>query len=234
MALAVLIFAKYPDPGRVNTRLVPPLTHEQAAWLHRAALAATCELARTLPSARLVLVLTPDDALDRLVAELPTPVDAAWGQGGGSLGRRLARGTNRALEGGAEGVVLLGADSPTIPETYLREAIDAMATHDVVMGPSHDGGYYLLGLTGGHPALFDDIDWGTDRVAAQTRARAVDAGLRMHELAPWHDIDRVEDLATAAASLANVDQNAPQRRALRLVLWTLLGQETNTEHEHDG
>lgn len=232
--MAVLIFAKYPDPGRVNTRLVPPLTYEQAAGLHRAALAATCELVRTLSSTRLVLVMTPDDTLDRLIAELPTPVDAAWGQGGGSLGQRLARATVRALEGGAEGVVLLGADSPTIPKAYLREAIDAMATHDVVMGPSHDGGYYLLGLTKAHPALFDNIDWGTDRVAAQTRARAADAGLRVHELAPWHDIDRFEDLAAAAASLANVDHNAPQRRALRLELSKLLCQETNAEHEHDG
>jgi len=231
--LAVLIFAKYPEPGRVNTRLVPPLTHEQAAGLHRAALAATCELARTLSSARLVLVISPDDTRHRLVAELPTSVDAAWGQGGGSLGQRLARATLRALEGGAGGVVLLGADSPTIPEAYLREAIDAMAIHDVVMGPSHDGGYYLVGLTGGHTALFDDIDWGTDRVAAQTRARAVDAGLRLHELAPWHDIDRAEDLATAAASLANVDQGAPQRRALRQELLALLGHGTYAEHKHD-
>jgi rSAM/selenodomain-associated transferase 1 len=232
MNIAALIFAKYPEAGRVNTRLVPPLSHEQAANLHRAALAATCELARTLVAARIVLVVTPDDAVNRLVPELPVPVDIAWPQGDGSLGRRLARATTRALAEGAEGIVLLGADSPTVPEAYLREAVGALPAHDVVMGPSHDGGYYLLGLTASHVALFEDIDWGTGQVAAQTRARAAKAGLRVYELAPWHDIDRAEDLAVAAASLEGAGHRAPQRRALRRELLRLMGHETNAEHDH--
>jgi len=231
--VTVLIFAKYPKPGRVNTRLVPPLSHGQAARLHRRALAATCELAGAIRGARIVLAVTPDEDANRLARELPTTVDDCWTQGAGSLGQRLNRATQRAFAGGAGAVILLGADSPTLPAARLRDTVEALAAYDAVIGPSDDGGYYLLGLPANHAALFEDIDWGTGRVADQTRQRAHDEGLRLHELAGWYDIDRPEDLSRAAASLEHAPGDAPLRRALREELIELLGTIESTETDND-
>jgi glycosyltransferase A (GT-A) superfamily protein (DUF2064 family) len=100
---------------------------------------------------------------------------------------------------GFERVVLVDSDSPTLPIALLEAANDGLATHDVTIGPSADGGYYLLGLRAPQPRLFNRIEWSTPRVRAQTVERA--AGLRMHELPEWYDIDTVEDLARLNADL---------------------------------
>jgi rSAM/selenodomain-associated transferase 1 len=218
----ILVFAKYPEPGRVNTRLVPPLSHAQAAALHRASLDTTCELARSIDGARAVLVVTPDDRASDLAGEVAPAVDAHWAQGPGTLGARLARATARAFDEGATAVVLLGADSPTLPRRYLHEALAALEDHPVAMGPSDDGGYYLLALALNVPELFDGVHWGTGRVADQTRRRAQEVGVRLHEIANWHDIDRPEDIRRAVAAPADADDARPRRDALRRHLEDLL------------
>ena len=153
MSTTALIFAKYPTPGKVKTRLVPPLTPQQAADLHRAALAATCELVRAVGGVRSVLVGTPDDNVALLARELDTLLDDHWPQGTGSLGDRLVRAADRAFADGSPAVLLFGADSPTIPIAYIHEAIGSLLRHPAVMGPCDDGGYYLLGLAKPRPAL---------------------------------------------------------------------------------
>jgi len=247
-----LIFAKYPTPGQVKTRLVPPLTPEEAANLHRASLAATCELVRAAGVSRSVLVVTPDDATHRLADELCEPepqaehspgapgacavlreppehsmqnarqLDDTWSQGTGSLGERLVRAADRAFAEGASKVLLFGADSPTIPMDHIHEAIASLGRHPAVIGPCDDGGYYLLGLASPQPVLFDGIDWGSERVAEQTRAQARAAGIDLHELPAWHDIDRWSDLERAALSLAGYDDLGRNRAALRNMIRRLL------------
>jgi hypothetical protein len=91
----------------------------------------------------------------------------------------------------AGSVCLLNSDSPTVPTALLRQAADALAApgERVVLGPAEDGGYYLIGMKSAHPTLFANVDWSTEAVADQTRARAREAGLDLVELAPWYDVD---------------------------------------------
>jgi len=180
--------------------MVPPLSADQAAWLHVTSLQAVCALVRRVTE-NAVLVVTPDDSVSAfpvLVGGFPSCVRP---QGPGDLGDRLDRAVWWAFDEGAEGVILLGADSPTLPAVYLRDALQLVADHDVVMGPCDDGGYYLLGLRKPASSLFDGIDWGTEAVAAQTRTRARDAGWNLVELPFWYDLDHHKNLARAAQDL---------------------------------
>jgi len=211
--VAVLIFAKYPEPGRVKTRLVPPLTPEEAASVHAAALRVVCDRAVSmaqpcgLPSAVEVepaLVVTPDDSLDAMRRLVGDGMHAWLPQGGGDLGARLSRATDRAFRDGVEAVILLGADSPTLPRSILRDAINAAPRHDAILGPCDDGGYYLLGMRRPAPALFRGIDWGSEDVAEQTRRRAASAGLDLFEWPIWYDLDRFDDLKRARGDLMDL------------------------------
>ncbi len=222
--IRVLIFAKYPEPGAVKTRMVPPLTFEQAATLHRLSLQTVCEI--VLDTARLdaTLVVTPDDTVASFGSVVERSDVACWPQGDGDLGSRLRRAVSRVFEDGCRGVVLLGADSPTLPVSYLQDAISALGKHDVVMGPCDDGGYYLLGLRGPHTALFEQIDWGGSLVASQTRARAGAADLDLAELPTWYDLDRFDNLARAADDLRTPAVGDPAaRRQLRTLIESLTG-----------
>ena len=199
--ISILVFAKLPEAGKVNTRMVPPLSPEEAATLHMSSLRAVCELASSLASAEVVLVGTPDHRVDVIGSMVASWVTDHWPQGPGDLGQRLSRATDRAFETGAEVVLLLGADSPTLPPSLLAGAIEALEAHDAVLGPTDDGGYYVLGMTRFWPELFDRIDWGTQRVAEQTRHRADAAGIDLEALDAWYDLDRFEDLERACRDL---------------------------------
>jgi len=117
-------------------------------------------------------------------------------------------------------VVAIGPDTPTLPLAFVRKAFALLSRPDVdvVLGPAHDGGYSLLGLTVPHPALFRDIAWGTDRVFALTMERAADAGLRAVCLSPWHDVNTFADLRRLARDLGTRDEAPVHTRAqLRLL-----------------
>jgi hypothetical protein len=199
--VTALIFAKYPEPGSVNTRMVPPLTPAEAAALHGASLLAVCERVAGVGRVDAKLVVTPDERADVLLRVVADYVAECWPQGNGALGRRLTRATDRALENSASGVLLLGADSPTLPMSYVTDAVAALDKYDAVLGPCDDGGYYLLGMRRRLPALFDRIDWGGPDVADQTRDRAAAIGANLSELPTWYDLDRCADLQRAARDL---------------------------------
>jgi glycosyltransferase A (GT-A) superfamily protein (DUF2064 family) len=99
---------------------------------------------------------------------------------------------------------VLNSDSPTLPTALLRQAAECLAEPGsrAVLGPAEDGGYYLLGMQGAHAHLFTDIDWSTDRVADQTRARAREAGLDLVELGTWYDVDEPATLQRLRNELA--------------------------------
>ncbi|MCH7993061.1 MAG: TIGR04282 family arsenosugar biosynthesis glycosyltransferase [Planctomycetes bacterium] len=220
----VLIFAKYPEPGAVKTRMVPPLTFEQAATLHRLSLQTVCEIVIDTAGLDATLVVTPDDTVAAFGAVVGRSDVACLPQGDGDLGSRLRRAVSRVFDDGGRGVVLLGADSPTLPVSYLQEAIIMLGGHDVVMGPCDDGGYYLLGLGGPHTTLFDQVDWGGSLVASQTRARSAAAGLDLAELPAWYDLDRFDNLARAADDLrAPAGTDPAARRELRTLIESLTG-----------
>jgi len=135
-------------------------------------------------------------------------------QEGASLGDRMAEAMAWGFGEGFQKVVLIGADSPTLPMAFLREALDRLETDRTVLGPTFDGGYYLIGARDAPPDLFKNIAWGTDRVFIDTLNRLKEQNLSCHLLPFWYDIDRPSDLDLLAAHLpflARQGQPPPER-----------------------
>ncbi len=195
-ALHIIIFARTPVAGRVKTRLIGRLTAQQAKEMHEAMIADTLALVAALPleAERSILF---SDAVPPL--ELPAGIKAAL-QSEGDLGARLTAAIDGAFAGGAGKVILLGSDSPHLPPARIFEAERALEVHDLVLGPTDDGGYYLLGARAGgfSAAAFTGVNWGSARVYAQTIAAARAAGLSTASLAPWYDLDEWADLLRLA------------------------------------
>lgn len=192
----VLLFGKVPRPGETKTRLAPALGEEGAARLYRAFLDDTVRLARASGADRVELWLAG-------VGEEGGPDDLPRGlrlrrQSGEGLGERLRRAFGAAFREGTARAAALGTDHPTLPPGRLDEAFDALDGADVVLGPTPDGGYYLLALRReawpGAADLFRRIPWSTPDVAATTRERAREAGLELAEIGTWYDVDEPADL----------------------------------------
>jgi rSAM/selenodomain-associated transferase 1 len=190
----LLVFAKAPVPGRVKTRLIPPLGPRGAAAVQRrlvrAALAAALagspwplELHVPPPLGHPFFAACRRDLGLRLAA-----------QRGPDLGARMAHALGAAL-GEVDAAVLMGSDCPALTPADVAEAAAALeAGYDAVLGPALDGGYYLIGLRRPQPRLFRGMPWGGPRVLALTRARLRASGLAWHELPPRADLDRPADL----------------------------------------
>jgi rSAM/selenodomain-associated transferase 2/rSAM/selenodomain-associated transferase 1 len=189
----ILLFARYPVAGRAKTRLIPELGPDGAARLHRRMTEHAIAVARQAGTA-LTVCCTGGKRRD-FRAWLGPDQDFAT-QPELDLGGRLQWAFERAFRGGASRVLAIGADVPGITPQLLRDALDALATHDVVLGPALDGGYYLIGMTRPHPELFAEMTWGTERVCDQTRAAIQRLGLFYYELSALNDMDVPADLAT--------------------------------------
>ena len=130
-------------------------------------------------------------------------------QAGGDLGSRLTAAFESAFEGGAKRVVAIGTDTPHLPLERIDEAFDALAAADCVLGPSRDGGYYLIGLTARRPELFRGVHWGAASVLAETLAIAAAGGLRVARLPEERDIDERADLEWLAGELRAAPARCP-------------------------
>jgi rSAM/selenodomain-associated transferase 1 len=196
------IFAKIPRPGFVKTRLVPPLTPEEAARVARVCIEETLRRFPAEVRADWTLFLDgePELWLERLAAERSV---ALARQGSGDLGTRLAWAFRSLRDCGADGArrraVVIGSDSPTLDPERIRAAIESLDDAEIVLGPTLDGGYYLVGASVDCEALFRRIPWGTEGVMAATMERAAESGWRLATLPPWYDLDQVADLRRAAA-----------------------------------
>lgn len=179
--------------GAVKTRLVPPLTSEEAANLHACFLrdmAVTVAEVVARESAAGVVVYTPLGAEAAFHGILPGGFRLLV-QRGESLGDRLCNATEDLLGQGYGSLCLVNSDSPTLPGSLFNLAIESLS-HDgdrVVLGAAADGGYYLIGLKNLHPRLFDGISWSTGEVLAQTIERAAEMGLEVELLPAWYDVD---------------------------------------------
>lgn len=187
----VLQFAKAPVPGRVKTRMQPVLSPAQSQALHEA----LCQHAATQCSQvgewhyRLCVTEPGHGFWSGTLARYQT-----WPQAEGDLGHRMAQAIGQALGQGWPWVVVIGSDCPELDRECIRAARDQLTAHDLVLAPAHDGGYALIAMT--RPlSVFDGIDWGTERVLAQTLALADQQGLSVALLPPVSDIDRPDDLA---------------------------------------
>jgi len=191
--LLIQQFARYPQPGRVKTRLAASIGKDEACAVHLDLLART---ARTLLSARLGPVeLWLDGAGPHPLFEVlrRDGLASIREQVGADLGERMADAIASGLTR-ADAVLLVGSDCPGIDERYLQAARDALDRADVVIGPAEDGGYVLVAMREAHGVLFREINWGSDRVLSETCQRAEEAGLSLHRLEMRYDIDELRDL----------------------------------------
>lgn len=212
---ALVIMAKAPQPGAVKTRLCPPLSYPEAAELYHCFLLDTIDKARTLSGVSLVLAYTPASSNDFFTSLAPDAI--LMPQLGDDLGDRMAACFTRSFDLGYRHVLLTGSDLPTLPLDYLQQAVALIAKPqvDVALGPSEDGGYYLIGLRQLHSALFADICWSTDTVFADTVRRAEANGLHVASLPRWYDVDTPADLEHLQASLSRqleIDSACPHTR----------------------
>jgi rSAM/selenodomain-associated transferase 1 len=206
------LFAKLPRPGAVKTRLAAETSPEFAAEMARAFLLDTIERVENV-NARRVLAYSPSDA-EPAFAEMAAGRFELVPQSEGDLGTRMACFFADRLAEGADAVVLLGTDSPTLPLAFVGQAFDELAQANVILGPATDGGYYLIGCSGKVPPLFEGIHWGTSTVLRQSIARLADPDWRLALLPPWYDVDSLEDLRMleghlAAFRRAGIDPRVP-------------------------
>jgi uncharacterized protein len=198
---AIGIMAKAPVPGLVKTRLVPPLSIDQAAALYEAFVKDTSEMALRVVDARNFVIhpIGHESALRDLVHQSVTLLP----QRGQDLGAAMLGATGELLEV-AESVVIIGSDLPLLTSEVVTSAFDALETAscDVVFGPSSDGGYYLVGVRRGYPELFGRMTWSTETVLAESLKRAAASGLRAQLLVERYDIDTLDDLARLNAESA--------------------------------
>ena len=206
MKVCVIVFAKNPVPNQVKTRLVPTLSPEQAATLYTAFLTDGCEVLAKLSDVDLIIAYTPAEARSDLQALIGDDV-LYIPQLGADLGERLTSATQWATEQGYTKILLVGSDSPTLPISYILKAFTRLDSRDIVIGPSTDGGYYLIGFSATNiamtvPFIFDEIAWSTADVFQQTVARIQSRKATIGLLPPWYDIDTAEDLAFLHAHLS--------------------------------
>ena len=208
------IMAKAPRAGHAKTRLAHALAPAVAADIYRHFLLDTIALVRRVPGVAAALVCPRGDRgeLLELAAGLPVIEQDAPG-----LMQGLARGIVYGLEMGHPAVALLNADSPTLPPEHISAAFAALAAHDVVLGPTADGGYYLIAATVPCTRLLRDVPYDdAASICAATLARADVLGLRAATIAPWFDVDMPAELSRLAALLRDAPAHvAPYtRRAL--------------------
>ena len=206
MKTCVIVFAKNPRPHQVKTRLVPTLSPEQAATLYTAFLTDWCNTLTKRSGVDLIIAYTPPEAesdLHALIGDDFTYIP----QTGTDLGERLASATQWAAKHGYTKILLVGSDSPTLPLSHISEALTQLDSRDVVIGPSTDGGYYLIGFSARNvttivPFVFQGIAWSTADVFRQTVARIYSIKATVGLLPPWYDVDTAEDLAFLHAHIS--------------------------------
>jgi rSAM/selenodomain-associated transferase 1 len=188
--------AKVPVAGEVKTRLCPPLVPEEAAVLARCFLLDRIDQVMDVTAGGVIVAFAPREREAEMRSLVPAGV-RLLAQEGADLGARLDQLLTDLLAEGYAGAIAVGTDTPTLPTAYLQRACDALqrGAADVVLGPSEDGGYYLIGLRRPVPELFTGMPWSSSTVAAETRARIRRLGLRLALLPGWFDVDRGEDLA---------------------------------------
>jgi len=191
----LIIFTRYPEPGKTKTRLIPALGEEGAAKLQRQMTENTLAKAKKLQEyhAMSIEVHFAGGNQKLMRAWLGNEVSYCR-QNEGDLGERMASAFERLFAVGMTGVVIVGIDCPDLDIQIMAEAFQLLETHDLVLGPAQDGGYYLIGLQRLIPELFVGIDWGTAQVRQQTTEIAENLGLAIAFVPMLYDIDRPEDL----------------------------------------
>ena len=190
----LIIFAKAPIPGLAKTRLFPHLTFDEAAELHRAFLMDTVNKAMSSRRFRVCLAYTPANSLNIFKDLYGGEHMEFMPQHEGDIGERMSRAFSQAFENGAGKAAIIGTDIPTLPAHYISAAFKRLDRTDLVVGPSKDGGYYLVAMKRHTPALFEGIAWSGPEVLKETLKRVRMAGLKAGLMPPLRDVDTFDDL----------------------------------------
>ncbi len=187
-----MVFTRYPEAGKAKTRLIPALGAEGAADLHRQLTERTLNQARALSEITIALHFTGGN-VEQMQSWLGNDLQYQL-QCSGELGDRLIHAFESTFAEGYQSIVVVGTDCPQLTPEILSQAFQELLTHDLVLGSTTDGGYYLMGLRKPIPELFVGIDWSTEVVFQQTMAIAQKRGVAIAQLPTLSDIDRPEDL----------------------------------------
>jgi rSAM/selenodomain-associated transferase 1 len=224
---ALAVMTKAPRAGHVKTRLIPPLGPEEAAQLNICFLrdTATAIAKACGTTARGVGVYTPIGAEVAYIDILP-PDFELLPQRGDRFGERLAFAADDLFQCGFDSICLIDSDSPTVSADVYAEAVEMLsnASNRVVLGPSDDGGYYLIGLNKNWPELFERIDWSTERVLKQTTQRASELGLEVSLLPAGYDVDDAATLRRLCDELLSDKSERHVAPSTRKFLTTLTAQ----------
>ncbi len=195
----IIFYTKYPRPGHSKTRLIPSLGPDGAAQLQmKMSTEMVLKLDRLQKNRRTEVVIHYDGGTNEMMQQWLGDAYQYCHQSDGDIGVRMACSIADQLDNFSK-IVLIGSDCPGISEAILIEALDALENTDMVIGPSYDGGYYLIGVRGNLPTdhlhtLFQDIQWSTDSVFTQTIISIKQLSLSYHTLPQLHDIDTPDDL----------------------------------------
>ncbi len=190
----LILFIKCPDRGEVKSRLAGSIGEERAQTLYRFFVE---DLLDTLSGqeVRLRLYFEPRDAKDDVSRWLGNRYDL-FPQRGGDLGEKMREAFEETFQQGYHRALLIGSDVPDLPADIFKEGFDALSVHDAVLGPSMDGGYYLIGFRDDtfRPEIFEGMPWSANAVFQKTLEVFIALGDMVHILPPWRDIDVIEDL----------------------------------------
>lgn len=211
---ALAIMAQAPVPGNVKTRLQPHLTTQESADFYTALLLDTLEMASSIRTCVRFLVFSPPEKRD-LFAKIAPPGFRLLPQSSGDLGTRMLAIFLQLGESGYSPVVVIGTDIPTLQPQHIAMAFDCLHASDLCLGPSTDGGYYLIGASQAHPSLFDGVAWGTSSVLQDTLERARASDLSLALLEPLTDVDTIDDLVWLREEMQRLSQVSGPRIASR-------------------
>jgi len=198
-ARALILFAKDPVEGQVKTRLSPLLDAPTILSLYRHFLRDSIDKVNSVAEADRFIGIASDPKTDYFDEVSHNHPIRLFVQKGGNLGERMRQAFEDRLKEGYERVVIIGSDSPTLPIAYIEQALQS--EKEVVIGPSTDGGYYLVGMQGKVTDIFEGVAWGTDRVLSETLEVLKDQRTEAELLPVWYDVDLPEDLRFLKAHL---------------------------------
>jgi len=204
----LVVMAKAPRPGAVKTRLVPGLSLEAVIAFYCCLLDDTLALARSLGDVE-VAIMCPDSDVNEL-AQLAGNEASVVAQKGDGLAAGLTSVFAHFAEDHQRRIIAFNSDSPHLPRSVLEDAFERLTADDVVVGPTHDGGYYLVGAKASHPMLFERDGMGTSSALETLLSRVRGLGLSVGFVDPFYDIDVAEDLTRLAAELCLAPERAPR------------------------
>ena len=194
---SLIVFVKNPIPGAVKTRLQTRFAPDQVVALYTAFVRDVLARAESIDVDRRVIAFDPPDSEAEVRALFGRGMEAQWQfvpQVQDDLGARMREALVQQLDAGASAAVLIGTDIPSLPAHHITQAFDLLHAKDVVLGPSVDGGYYLVGVSKPVTEIFEHVEWSTPGVLAQTIDRIQHTGHTLGLVPPWFDVDTPDEL----------------------------------------